>query len=1004
MAQTFLEPFSVSGMDCQTAVAVQSLLESTVSDASPIDEEDVFQCGKCKKQFTSLGAFVNHKQSRCVTQKTIQQLTNAISSAVNTVPVSSNLMQNVNKGPQLIQTSYAPQTSITQLPQNMVLTDDLMSFANVDTSAIQLASTLQSAGPFLSQVATFTSRSPNNVTILSPVTTSLPSSGSAFTSTVHSTNQIHLQPVQQQITLTTLPEKPIAPNMGNIAKPSPTKAGRKSAQASLVTVVSADSLVKLKRSKNGNMVLDEKKKLRCNYCDKTFAKNFDLNQHVRAHTGEKPFQCIVCGRAFAQKSNVKKHMATHKVWPAGAGSTLPNQPSPLLIEEDEEPPLDSSLDPPPSEELNQNQLMTHEDSLAHVTDVPQVVVLDNNPIVDPTVDPCGLQDSEQMVDDKQPSDDAENTKVKVVVDNSYLCQYCCAKFRTYFQLKTHMVHHKDQQVYKCVVKECQDTFKDLDSFLEHIKSHDEDMSYRCHMCNKFFPTLYDLGVHQYTHSLYPNQGIKPGPRHFQCTKCMNKYSTPEALEHHLATSTHNHSCPHCEKTFTCERYLRRHLPSHGSEGQFQCPTCEKRFKGEHYLKMHMLIHSGEKPFQCDVCSASFNRKDKLKRHMLIHDSNKRYRCPFKALTGCQKEFNRPDKLKSHILTHSGIKPYKCRECGRSFGRKPHLREHERGHRADFKFKCETCGKGFFRPKLFQSHKCHPLKPGQAHVFKPRNKRKVGRPKKRVPSEAEGVRVENTMTLDNKEEKSSTTPDATGDAHNVIVQEENVRNGSGGIYVNEQLVVGLNDHEQGGQLSSIPEKRVSRSSSITSSSKKPDFCVKVSAPPPVPPAVAPRYVTVHIQNSNTATGQDIQTHLMPHHSQQLMSHQSGANGSMQPITIIEAQHVPMHLPMMTGLDNSIGEPITMQMATVSGAESLAQSVAAVGGVVSELIPVAVAMQDNSDSMVATQVVVTSNRASDQGYITSSASLEDYGTPDGDLVLQGTDNLLKAHTDMYHSAQQ
>ena len=30
-----------------------------------VDDEDVFQCGKCKKQFTSLPAFVTHKQSRC---------------------------------------------------------------------------------------------------------------------------------------------------------------------------------------------------------------------------------------------------------------------------------------------------------------------------------------------------------------------------------------------------------------------------------------------------------------------------------------------------------------------------------------------------------------------------------------------------------------------------------------------------------------------------------------------------------------------------------------------------------------------------------------------------------------------------------------------------------------------------------------------------------------------------------------------------------------------------
>ncbi len=74
-----------------------------------------------------------------------------------------------------------------------------------------------------------------------------------------------------------------------------------------------------RRPRVGMEVEGNKKKLKCNYCDKSFSKNFDLNQHVRSHTGEKPFQCIVCGRAFAQKSNVKKHMQTHKV---GSGAVF----------------------------------------------------------------------------------------------------------------------------------------------------------------------------------------------------------------------------------------------------------------------------------------------------------------------------------------------------------------------------------------------------------------------------------------------------------------------------------------------------------------------------------------------------------------------------------------------------------------------------------------------------------------------------------------------------------
>ena len=41
-----------------------------------------------------------------------------------------------------------------------------------------------------------------------------------------------------------------------------------------------------------------------------------------------------------------------------------------------------------------------------------------------------------------------NKQVRVVVlDNSYVCGYCQEKFTTFFQLKTHMVLHKSEQVF-----------------------------------------------------------------------------------------------------------------------------------------------------------------------------------------------------------------------------------------------------------------------------------------------------------------------------------------------------------------------------------------------------------------------------------------------------------------------------------------------------------------------------------------------------------------------------
>ncbi|XP_032461799.1 zinc finger protein 341 isoform X2 [Phocoena sinus] len=682
MAQTIFE--ALEGMDNQTVLAVQSLLDGqgAVSDPTgqsvnappaiqPLDDEDVFLCGKCKKQFNSLPAFMTHKREQC--QGSAPPLA-TVSLATNSIYTPSAAPTAVQQAPppanRQISTyiTVPPSPLIQTLVQgNILVSDDVLmsamsAFTSLDQPMPQVPPPVQSSLNMHSAPSYLTQPPPppppppplppppppqpppppsqslgppgrpnpggNGVVEVYSATAPLTGSGTVEIQALGMQPYPPLEVPNQCVEAPVYPTPQVySPGKQGFKPKGPNPAApMTSATRGAVATFDSPPSLKTRRTKGSSGLPEaagkpKAQKLKCSYCDKSFTKNFDLQQHIRSHTGEKPFQCIACGRAFAQKSNVKKHMQTHKVWPPGrSGGTVSRNSVTVQV---------MALNPSRQED---------EDS----TGLGQTLSSAPQPQALPT---AGEEEGDKL-----------EAKQVVLIDSSYLCQFCPSKFSTYFQLKSHMTQHKNEQV-----------------------------------CQMRQQVLHPGGA-----------GAPPADRHSQLPlPALPKETGPSVLWSFLKSGF----CRLHTLVFPCERYLRRHLPTHGSGGRFKCQVCKKFFRREHYLKLHAHIHSGEKPYKCSVCESAFNRKDKLKRHMLIHEPFKKYKCPFSTHTGCSKEFNRPDKLKAHILSHSGMKLHKCALCSKSFSRRAHLAEHQRAHTGNYKFRCAGCAKGFSRHKYLKDHRC-----------------------------------------------------------------------------------------------------------------------------------------------------------------------------------------------------------------------------------------------------------------------------------------------------------